>query len=137
MSDSITRIPGGFILYPRCFLEMLEEAPLLDHALWTWLNCRAGRTVVVGQLEPGQLLTSIPRMQYALRHHVGNAVRIPNKVGIWRALERFRNRHMLQTQRLSRGLLITICDYAVYQDPDRYGPEDNRTSAPQVASRAL
>ena len=73
-------IPGGYILYPRQFLDLLDEAPLLDRVLWTWLNCRANHRagdLAWGRLGRGQLLATIPEMRRALSHRAGRSLRTP------------------------------------------------------------
>ena len=82
-------IPGGYILYPRDFLDLLDEAPLLDRVLWVWLNCRANHKdghTAHGQLRRGQLLATIPEMRRALSHRAGRSLRTPSKAAVWRAL---------------------------------------------------
>ena len=116
-------IPGGYILYPRDFLDLLDEAPLLDRVLWVWLNCRANHKdghTAHGQLRRGQLLATIPEMRRALSHRAGRSLRTPSKAAVWRALERYRRRNMIETRRTTRGLVITICEYEHYQNPAHY-----------------
>jgi len=131
------RIPGGYILYPRVFLDLLSEAPLLDRVLWIWLNCQANHRdsdMVHGRLRRGQLLATIPQMRQALSYRAGRSLRTPSKAAIWRGLERFRQRNMIETRRTTRGLVITICQYEHYQSPARYGRHTTET-AQTVAAR--
>jgi hypothetical protein len=123
MNDRPASIPCGYILYARQFLDMFEGMPLLDHVLWTWLNCRAshrdgdGRG---GRLRRGELLTTLSQLRDALSHRAGCSVRRPSKAAVYRALERARRRHMIETRRTTRGLIVTICDYDLYQTPASY-----------------
>ncbi len=124
-------IPGGYILYPRNFLDLLDEAPLLDRVLWTWLNCRANHKdgdTARGRLRRGQLLATIPEMQRALCHRAGRSLRAPSKTAVWRALQRYRRRNMIETRRTTRGLIITICQYERYQSPAHYGRHATETA---------
>jgi len=126
-----TYIPGGYILFPRHFLDLLDEAPLLDRVLWIWLNCRANHRdsdIVHGRLGRGQLLATIPQMQQALSHRAGRSLRTPSKAAIWRGLERFRRRNMIETRRTTRGLVITICQYEVYQNSAHYSRHMTETA---------
>jgi hypothetical protein len=59
-------------------------------------------------------------MQMALSHRAGRSLRVPSKAAIWRALQRFRKRNMIETRRTTRGLVITICRYEYYQNPAHY-----------------
>jgi len=116
-------IPGGYILYPRHFVDLLDEAPLLDRVLWTWLNCQANHRdgdTAHGRLRRGQLLATIPTMRRALSYRAGHSLRAPTKAAVWRALERYRRRNMIETRRTTRGLIITICQYEHYQHPAHY-----------------
>jgi len=129
-------IPGGYILYARDFLGLLDEAPLLDRVLWTWMNCRANHKdsdIMHGRLRRGQLLATIPQMQQALSYRAGRSLRAPSKAAVWRALQRYRERHMIETRRTTRGLVITICQYERYQNPAHYGRPAKQTTAIRAA----
>jgi len=118
-----TYIPGGYILYPRVFLEMLAEAPLLDRALWVWLNCQAShrdRRYPHERLGRGQLVATLAHMREALAQRVGFCLKTPSKDQVRKALERLRRHGLIATQKTTRGLVITICDYGHYQDPAAY-----------------
>jgi len=129
MKDDL-HIPGGYILYARDFLGLLEEAPLLDRVLWTWLNCRANHKdsdITHGRLRRGQLLATIPQMRQALSYRAGRSLRAPSKAAVWRALERYRRRNMIETRRTTRGLVITICQYECYQNSTYYSRHSKET----------
>jgi hypothetical protein len=131
-------IPGGYILYARDFLDLLEEAPLLDRVLWTWMNCRANHKdgdAARGQLGRGQLLATIPEMQRALRHRAGQSPRTPSKAAVWRALQRYRRRRMIETRRTTRGLVITICQYKRYQNAACYARHSKETAQTRRAQQ--
>ncbi|HPC95241.1 MAG TPA: hypothetical protein PLU87_09875 [Sedimentisphaerales bacterium] len=115
-------IPGGYILYPRQFLALLEGTPLLDRAIWTWLNCRANHraTGTRGRMRPGQLVTTLDDIVGAMRWHHGYVVKQPGRHMIRRALARLAGRRLIVTRRTTRGLVITICDYETYQNPACY-----------------
>ena len=117
------RIGGGYILYARQFLERLAEAPLLDRVLWMWLNCQAShtdRTVYCGRLARGQLFTTLDELATALRWRRGYILEKPSKSTMRRALERLRVRRLIEMRRTTRGVVVTICDYDLYQDSAAY-----------------
>jgi hypothetical protein len=129
-------IPGGYILYPRNFLDLLDETPLLDRVLWIWMICRANHKdgdTTHGQLRRGQLLATIPEMQRTLSHRAGRSLRAPSKVAVWRALERYRRRNMIETRRTTRGLVITIFQYECCQNPAHY---ERRATEPTQTTEA-
>jgi hypothetical protein len=123
MNISDPRIPGGYILYARQFLERLADAPLLDRVLWTWLNCKAchtGRSAFRGHLARGQLFTTLDELATALRWRRGYIVDKPRKSTVRRALGRLGERRLIDVRPTTRGIVVTICDYDLYQDPAAY-----------------
>lgn len=123
MTDT-TPIPGGYVLYPRAFIEAFAETALLDRALWLWLLCRANhqdRYRAGAALARGQLLATSRQIAEGLRYRDGARLVVPTKDQIFRALQRLRRRDFIVTHRTTRGLIITLCDYAYYQNPTAYG----------------
>ena len=95
--------------------------PLLDRTLWFWLYCKANhKDYTNGNLKRGELLTTIDEMRQAMRYRSGYSFRKPGRMVIWRSLGRYRERDMIVTRKTTRGLIITICDYDIYQSPDNY-----------------
>jgi hypothetical protein len=113
-------IPGGYILFARRFIEILADMPLLDRALWVWLYCKANHGNHAG-LGRGELLTTISEMQRAMRYQSGCAFKNPSRYAVWRALRRLCGRSMAATHKTTRGLVVTICDYDLYQHSANYG----------------
>jgi hypothetical protein len=116
-------IPGGYILYARQFIAMLEGAPLLDRVLWTWLNCRANHRDsdrTCGRLRRGQLVTTLDDIARAMRWRQGYVLKQPSRSSVRRALVRLAERRLIVTRRTTRGLVITLCDYKIYQEPAHY-----------------
>jgi hypothetical protein len=100
--------------------------PLLDRALWLWLYCKANhKDYPEGNLKRGELLTTIDEMRQAMRYRSGYSFRKPGRMVIWRTLGRYRERDMIVTRKTTLGLIITICDYEFYQEPDNYGRYTN------------
>ena len=128
-----TRIPGGYILYPRVFLEMLDKTPLLDRALWLWLLCRATHKDASGytrNLKRGQVFTSVREIQNAMSHRRGYTIQKPGQQAVRRALRRLCEARMIATARVSRGMMVTIVNYGLYQNPATYERRDGeRTTA--------
>jgi len=112
------KIKGGYILYPRCFLDMLGNLPLLDRCLWTWLNCKANHKD--GTLKRGQTLTTTNEIAHALCYRKGYASIKPTSQAIRKSLERLCERHLIGKRRTTRGTIITIRDYETYQSSPNY-----------------
>lgn len=133
-------ISGGYILYARQFVALLEDTPLLDRAIWTWLNCRANHRAggTRGRMRRGQLVTTLDDIAGAMRWRRGYVVKRPGRHMIRRALARLAGRRLIVTRRTTRGLVITLCDYETYQDPACYERRSGdtacgTTSAPGAA----
>jgi hypothetical protein len=125
------KIKGGYILYPRYFLDALGDLPPLDRYLWTYLNSKANHKDSI--LNRGQLITTIDDLRQATRYRCGYAYKKPTKAAIYRCLERFRRKNMIETRKTTRGLVITICDYEFYQNPANY--ECNTTVNTNVTTK--
>lgn len=124
-------IPGGYILYARQFVGLLEDIPPLDRAIWTWLNCRANHRAgdgARGHLRRGQLVTTLDDIAGAMQWHRGYVLKRPGRHMIRRALARLARRRLIVTRRTTRGLVITICDYETYQDPACYERRSSDTA---------
>ena len=145
MLDS--NIPGGYILLSRKLLQNgIMEKPPLYFKIWVWLLLNAQHKDF-GGLKRGQLRTSIPEIQKAMTYKVGYREEKPSKKQIWSilnwlknpdGLQPLRNPHertmkgttaepMIETVKVTHGLVITICNYSIYQDPKNY--EGNNDSS--------
>jgi len=96
--------------------------PLLDRALWLWLYCKANhKDYPDGDLKRGQLLTTYSQLQDAVKYSYGCSKKVKSKEDIRCAIRRLHRAHMIDKRKTTRGLLITVCDYVIYQNPDNYG----------------
>jgi len=127
-------IKGGYILYPRVFLEITADWPLLDRVLWSWLWCKANHTDSTGyrrNLKRGQLFTSIKQLQNELSFKVGYRTKKPSAKQLRRTLEGLCEGQMIVTAKVTHGIVITICDYDFYQQPASYeSPCEGLTKVP-------
>ncbi|MEK3890217.1 DnaD domain-containing protein [Bacillus sp. FSL K6-3431] len=82
-------------------------------------------------LDRGQVIVSIPELIEACSHKVGYRVEKPTKSQMFNILEWLRNvdeapdegydsKPMIETTKTTKGLVVTICNYNVYQDPSNY-----------------
>jgi SNF2 family DNA or RNA helicase len=86
--------------------------------LWLWLYCKANhKDYPDGNLKRGQLLTTYGQLQEAMKYSYGCSKKVKSKEDI-RRLHRAR---MINKRKTTRGLVVTICDYDIYQEPDNYG----------------
>jgi hypothetical protein len=117
-------IKGGYVLYPRLFLELSADWPLLDRCIWTYLVCKANHKD--GVLKRGQLITTYTDIARAMRYRSGFVLKTPDKSTIGRVLQRLRLCNLIATYRTTRGLVITICGYDSYQSPASYERNEER-----------
>jgi hypothetical protein len=118
-------IPGGYYIMARKISEseICHAAPCIRE-LWHWLirqvNYKPNPEI---RLNRGQCVRTIADMQEGLHWHVGYRKETYSKAQCEGALEFLRKRLMITTTKTTRGLIITICKYDFYNNPNNY--EDN------------
>ncbi len=131
-------IPGGYILLSRRLIESeIWDKPPMYLKVWIYILTKA-RHKATQRFERGELLISIPELQEACSHKVGYRTVKPTKDQIYNILEWLRsvnergseyndeddtNTTMITTTKTTRGLIVKVRNYNVYQDPKNY--EDN------------
>ena len=130
---------NGYILESRKILESeIWNKPPLYFKVWHYLLLKAQHGDYKG-LKRGQLITSIPEIQEACSYNVGYRKVKPSKKEIYGIVNFFRNPYegdnegnnegsMIVTTKVTHGLLVTICNYNVYQDPKYYEGNDEGTT---------
>jgi len=97
----------------------LMDKPPLYFKLWTWILLRAEwRTGK--KLQRGQFLTSIAEMREAMSWLVGYRRMKPSKDEIRSAYEALTKATMITTVKTTRGMIISVLNYDIYQDPKNY-----------------
>lgn len=121
----------GFIALSRKIIESeLFNKPPLYLKVWIYLLMKAQHQDYKG-LKRGQLFVSIPELQDACTHYIGNRKVKPSKDQIFNILEYFRkqpetnaesneNKPMITTAKTTRGLIVNIEKYSLYQDFSNY-----------------
>jgi len=129
--NSTPVIPGGYVLIARkLFLGDLMDKPPLYFKLWAWMLDRANWKDR-DKLRRGQLLATIAEMQDAMSYRVGYRKSTPTKDEIRSAYEAFVKATMITTAKTTRGMIITICNYELYQNPKNYEPHsETRNETP-------
>ena len=114
------RINGGYILLARRMLTSgIMEKPPLQLKLWVWMLMQASHTEH-GSLKRGQFFISIERMREAMSYKVGYRKVTPSRKEIRVAYESLVKGTMIGTTKVTRGMLITIRNYDLYQTPANY-----------------
>lgn len=113
-------IPGGYILVARKLFEseMMGKPPLY-FKLWGWMLARA-MWKDGDKLKRGQLVTSIAEMQQAMSYRIGWRREVPTKDEIRSAYEAFVRAEMISTRKTTRGMVVTVLNYKLYQNPESY-----------------
>lgn len=132
---------NGYILISRSLVESsIWDKPPLYIKLWVWLLCRAQYSDYKS-LKRGQLWTTYGEMREAMSWYVGARKVTPSKDEIYRILNFLAspenasnatpnttpNATMIEKSKATRGVLITICNYNVYQDPKKYERDELST----------
>ena len=134
---------NGYILESRSILNSaIWKMPPLYFKVWHFLLLKAQYTDYKG-LKRGQLYTSIGEIREACSYYVGFRKETPTRKEIWSILEWLRGPHeedaegntkgnnernMIVTTKATHGLLVTICNFNVYQDPKNYEGNNERNT---------
>ncbi len=139
-------ISGGAILIARKLnSSAIFEKPPLYLKVWLFLLTQAQHNNYK-DLKRGQLYTSIPKIQKAVSWKVGYRTETPTKKQIFGILDWLRfpsegNNEgneiepMIVTTKVTHGMLITICNYSVYQTLGNY--EGNNESNDDFLAKEL
>lgn len=117
---SKAQIHGGFLLLAhKIILSALMNWPGHYMKLWIWMLSKASYSDGI-HLKRGQLLTSIAEMQEVGGYMVGFRKRVLTKGEVRSAYEALTKNTMISTTKTTRGMIITILNYTLYQDFKSY-----------------
>jgi hypothetical protein len=128
MGSGNTKIRGGYCLHARKtdLSEIAHAAPCARELFFLAVR-RANfkDREQNGQLvRRGQWHTSYEEIQEALHWRIGFRKSTYTRSQIEAAMKMMRRGSMITTAKTTGGLLITVCNYDVYQDPKRYEDHD-------------
>ena len=126
-------IPEGCILLSRKLLNSgIFNKPPLYIKVWIYLLARAQHKDYK-ELKRGQLWTSMPEIQKACTYKVGYRTVAPSIKEIRDVIEWLRKSDegsmmgaMIGTTKGTHGMLVTICNYSIYQDMKNYEGQNER-----------
>ena len=125
-SEKSPAIPGGYILKARKALtSSIMDKPPLWAKLWDWMLLKASHKDH-GGLRRGQFLTSLEEVRRAMSWRVGYRTESPSLEQVRNAIEGLAREGMVATARARGGTLVTVCNYAFYQDPKNYEGRSGR-----------
>jgi len=114
------QIPGGYILLARKLLKNgVMKKPPLYIKLWLWMLLQASFKEH-GNLKRGQFFTTIDAMRDAMAYKTGYRISRPTSKQIRVAYDFLTKGKMIDTTKVTHGMLITISNYGYYQNFGNY-----------------
>lgn len=136
---------GGFILLSKRITESeIFIKPPLYLKIWIYLLTKANYTEEKS-LKRGQVLVTIRELQDACSYYAGYRKEMPTKSQIFNVLEWLRNPcgggdgnntsdTMITTAKTTRGIIVTIDKYSVYQDFKTYEQNSGGTFGKEMGT---
>ncbi len=113
-------IKGGYILQPRKIDEsQVSKMPPVTRELWLYLLRKVNHKDN-GRFKRGQGFFNLTDVQNDLAWHVGYRIERYSKPQLTKSLRRLHEGNMIETMKATRGIIITICNYDIYQNPENY-----------------
>lgn len=110
----------GYVLLARSVNKSeVAKMPPCTRELWVYL-LRMVNYADNGRIKRGQGFFSLEQIQTDLEWWVGYRRETYSKPDLTKALRRLREGNMIETAKEVRGLIITVCKYDHYQDPENY-----------------
>ena len=140
---------SGYILLSRKIINsQIIDKPPEYLKVWIYLLAKANFTES-NNLKRGQGFVTFSELQELLSYNVGYRKEKPSRNKIWTIVEWLRNTHeadneadtnlpMIETTKVTHGLIYNIVKYDVYQSPDLYerdGESNNEKTTKQQRSR--
>ncbi|MDR2002381.1 MAG: hypothetical protein LBQ74_05060 [Prevotella sp.] len=117
-------IKGGYILQPRAISESaISKAPPCVRETWAYLirEANSSQTTYAGHtVKRGQLFRNYREIREALSWTVGARIERYSEAQVKHTMNVLRIAGRITTRKYPRGILITICNYDYYQNPDNY-----------------
>ena len=141
-----SRIPGGYIIIAKKIVDSeIWKKPPLYLKVWMYLLYRA-QYKPYKNLQKGQLFVTIKDIQEDCSWFIGCRKSTPTKDQIFQILDWMRKPFvspleattkatMITTLKATHGMLITIDNYCVYQNPKLY--ESNAESIDETDTKAI
>ena len=114
-------IEGGYYIKARKIQESeIAFAPPHVREIWDWLIKEANHKDN-GKFKRGQTMRSYNDIRNGLKWHVGFRTERYSKNHCETAMRWLTKRGMIHTAKTTRGMIITIVNYDIYQNPMNYG----------------
>ena len=129
------KIKGGYYIKARCIQDSeISIMPPYIREIWDWLLKEANHSDNKSNglnIKRGQLIRTFKDIQEGLHWMIGWRKMTYQNWQCENAMKFLRERSMITTMKTTRGMLITICKYSLYQDPKNYesnSKADRRTT---------
>ena len=120
----MAKIKGGYYMKARCIQDSeISIMPPYIREIWDWLLKEANHSDKKSNglsIKRGQLIRTFKDIQEGLKWMIGWRKMTYKKWQCENAMKFLRERTMITTMKTTRGMLITICNYSLYQDPKNY-----------------
>lgn len=126
-------IGGGYYIKARKIQRSeISNAPPCIREVWDYLLMMANHSDN-HICKRGQHITTVNTIREALSWYAGWRKETYKKSACENAMKWLRAKGMITTKKTTKGTLVTICNYSVYQDPKNYEcRDDNSTNADHV-----
>lgn len=118
------KIQGGYYIKAKCIQNSaIASAPPHVREIWDWLIKEAEyktKYLKGTTLSRGQLFTDYAEIQEGLSWKEGFIKKTYQKHHVDYAMRWLREKEMITTQKTTRGIIITVCNYEFYQNADNY-----------------
>lgn len=125
-------INGGYYIKARQIQDSeISKAPPYVREIWDWLLKEANHTYTrYGgfEVKRGQLFRSYNDIREGLSWFVGWRKMMYNENHTKKAMKFLREARMIATRKEPGGVLITICNYDIYQNPANYERTNESTT---------
>jgi len=113
-------IKGGYYLVPkRLYASIMDHAAPCTQAAWLYL-LKEANFADSKNLKRGQLIRSYSQIQQDLSWRMGNTFKQYSPNQVRGAILFLKNHEIITAQRVTRGILITICNYSMIQNFKNY-----------------
>ena len=120
----MTEIKGGYYMKARCIQDSeISIMPPYVREIWDWLLKEANHSdkkINGTTIKRGQLIRTFKDIQEGLKWFIGYRKMYYKKWQCENSMRLLTKAGMITTTKTTRGMLITICKYSLYQDPKNY-----------------
>ena len=114
------KIKGGYSLQPRAIeYSGAMNFPPVTREIWMFI-VRKVQHKPYKKLKRGEGFFKYQNIQDALSWSVGYRKMTYSKTQIAKSLRRLREGNMIETMKATHGILIKVCNYSHWQNPDHY-----------------